>query len=109
MVSLHLQVAYGHLLLGRRKRRLFANLPPTVVEIGPGTGANLRYYRTGTRLEAGQHVCALTGQAFTVAAVRDAGFEADLCLAGSEHPGLPAPGNIISGTVVLSAAINAPI
>jgi len=40
--------------------------------------------------------------------VRTAGFEADLCLAGSEHPGLPAPGNIISGTVVLSAAIDAP-
>jgi SAM-dependent methyltransferase len=44
--------SYGHLLMGRRKRRLFANLPPTVVEIGPGTGANLRYYRPGTRLIA---------------------------------------------------------
>src|ERR1700733_7724917 len=44
--------AYGHLLLGRRKRRLFADLPPTVVEIGPGTGANLRHYRPGTRLIA---------------------------------------------------------
>ncbi len=64
---------------------------------------------SGTVLEAGQHVCALTGQPFTVAAVRTAGFEADLCLAGTEHPGLPAPGNIISGTVVLSAAIDTPI
>ena len=63
---------------------------------------------SGTVLKAGHHVCALTGQPFTVAAVRIAGFEADLCLAGSEHPGLPAPGNIISGTVVLSAAIDAP-
>jgi len=44
--------AYGHLLMGRHKRRLFSNLPPTVVEIGPGTGANLRYYRPGTRLIA---------------------------------------------------------
>jgi SAM-dependent methyltransferase len=44
--------AYAHLMMGRRKRRLFANLPPTVVEIGPGTGANLRYYRPGTRLIA---------------------------------------------------------
>lgn len=44
--------AYGHLLMGRRKRRLFANLPPTVVEVGPGTGANLRYYRPGSRLIA---------------------------------------------------------
>jgi len=45
----------------------------------------------------------------SVAAVRTAGFETDLCLAGSEHPGLPAPGTIISGTVVLSAAIDAPL
>ena len=60
-------------------------------------------------MRAGRHVCALTGQPFTVAAVRTAGFETDLCLAGSEHPGLPAPGNIISGTVVLSAAIDAPL
>ena len=64
---------------------------------------------SGTVLKAGRHVCALTGQPFTVAAVRTAGFETDLCLAGSEHPALPAPGNIISGTVVLSAAIDAPL
>jgi len=41
---------YAHRLLGARKRALFASLPDTVVEIGPGTGANLRYYRPGTRL-----------------------------------------------------------
>ncbi len=57
---------------------------------------------SGTVLKAGHHVCALTGQPFTVAAVRTAGFEADLCLAGSEHPGLPAPGNIISLGFLLS-------
>jgi len=43
---------YGHLLLGQRKRRLFASLPPALAQIGPGTGANLRYYRPGTRLTA---------------------------------------------------------
>jgi hypothetical protein len=63
---------------------------------------------SGTVLHAGRHICALTGQPFTVAAVRTTGFEADVCLAGSEHPALPAPGSIISGTVVLSAAIHAP-
>lgn len=41
-----------HRLYGERKARLFADLPETVVEIGPGTGANLRYYRPGTRLIA---------------------------------------------------------
>ncbi|SDU64405.1 class I SAM-dependent methyltransferase [Jiangella alkaliphila] len=43
---------YAHLLVGARKRVLFADLPDQVVEIGPGTGANLRYYRPGTRLVA---------------------------------------------------------
>ena len=71
--------------------------------------AQARARLSGTVLEAGQHVYALTGQPFTVAGVRTAGFEADLRLASSEHPGLPAPGNIISGTVVLSGAIDAPI
>ena len=63
---------------------------------------------SGTVLHAGRRVCALTRQPFTVATVRTAGFEADVCLAGSEHPDLPAPGSIISGTVVLSAANDAP-
>jgi hypothetical protein len=64
---------------------------------------------SGTVLHAGRRICALTGQPFTVAAIRTAGFEADLCLAGSEHPGLPAPGSIISGTVYLSAVIDTPL
>ena len=37
---------------GARKRALFADLPDTVVEIGPGPGTNLRYYRAGTRVVA---------------------------------------------------------
>jgi len=49
---LRISDGYGHLLMGRRKRPLFAGLPPVVVEIGPGTGANLRYYRPGSRLIA---------------------------------------------------------
>jgi SAM-dependent methyltransferase len=43
---------YAHLLVGGRKHALFAYLPKQVVEIGPGTGANLRYYRPGTRVVA---------------------------------------------------------
>jgi hypothetical protein len=64
---------------------------------------------SGTVLHAGPRVCALTGQRFTVATVRTAGFETDLCLAGGEHPDVPAPGSIISGTVILSAAIDTPL
>ena len=36
----------------RHKRRVFADLPSTVVEIGPGVGANLRYLRPGSTLVA---------------------------------------------------------
>ena len=43
---------YVHHLLGARKAALFADLPTEVVELGPGTGPNLRYYRPGTRLVA---------------------------------------------------------
>src|SRR5271166_1201019 len=63
---------------------------------------------SGTVLEANRRVSGLTGQPFTVAAVRTAGFTADLCLAASEHPDMPVPGNIISGTVFLSATIDVP-
>ena len=38
--------------LHARKQPLFEDLPPTVVEIGPGTGANMRYLPTGSTLVA---------------------------------------------------------
>jgi SAM-dependent methyltransferase len=41
-----------HEKLGAAKARLFAGLPSQVVEIGAGTGANLRYYAPGTRVIA---------------------------------------------------------
>lgn len=43
---------YVHRLLGDRKAALLADLRGPVVEIGPGTGANMRYYPPGTRLTA---------------------------------------------------------
>ena len=64
---------------------------------------------SGTVLDATRRVSGLTGQSFTVAAVRTAGFEASLCLAASDHPDLPEPGTIISGLVALSAAIDSPL
>jgi hypothetical protein len=62
----------------------------------------------GTVLRASHQTCELTGQGFTVATVRTVGFEADLCLADTEHPAVPEPGAIISGTVFLTAAIDTP-
>jgi SAM-dependent methyltransferase len=39
-------------LMGSRKRRVFANLPTEIVELGPGVGANFRYLPPGTRVIA---------------------------------------------------------
>lgn len=38
--------------LGTQKRRLFADLPDEVVELGSGPGTNMRYLTPGTRLTA---------------------------------------------------------
>lgn len=43
---------YMNYLFGNSKRALFEDHPSTVVEIGPGSGANMRYYRKGTNLIA---------------------------------------------------------
>ncbi|GAA1619502.1 class I SAM-dependent methyltransferase [Kribbella sancticallisti] len=43
---------YINLHMHKRKRAVFAGLPQTVVELGSGVGANLRYLPTGARLIA---------------------------------------------------------
>ncbi|MDO5981148.1 class I SAM-dependent methyltransferase [Flavivirga spongiicola] len=43
---------YMDRLFGNSKRELFKNHPETVVEIGSGAGANMRYLKKGTRLIA---------------------------------------------------------
>ncbi|MGH3470925.1 MAG: class I SAM-dependent methyltransferase [Nocardioidaceae bacterium] len=43
---------YIDLNLRRQKRRVFAELPSKVVEVGSGVGANLRYLAPGTNLVA---------------------------------------------------------
>lgn len=43
---------YINSLVAEYKSRLFASLPDTVVELGPGIGANFRYMRSGTAVTA---------------------------------------------------------
>lgn len=43
---------YMNVLWGKSKRALFKGHPETVVEIGPGAGANMRYLKKGTKLIA---------------------------------------------------------
>ncbi len=49
---LHLLEGVMHRAYGKKKRELFRRLPARVVEIGPGTGANLRYYPPGASVIA---------------------------------------------------------
>jgi SAM-dependent methyltransferase len=79
---------YVHRLLGDRKAALLADLPDDVVEFGPGTGANLRYYRPGTRLvaiEPNPHM----HRALAWTAARRA-VDLDVRPVGAEATGLPA-------------------
>jgi len=41
-----------HRIYGEKKQSLFQNMPDEIVEIGPGAGANFRYYRKGQRVIA---------------------------------------------------------
>jgi len=41
-----------HREYGERKLRIFGDLPPEIVELGPGSGANFRYYPRGTKVIA---------------------------------------------------------
>ncbi len=79
--------AYAHRMIGQRKRELFAALPSTVLEIGPGTGANLRYYRPGT------HVIAVEPNRHMHAALqktaRRYGIDLELREEGADAIGLP--------------------
>ena len=43
---------YMHRKYAGVKSRLLANVPPVIVELGPGAGANFRYLPAGTRLIA---------------------------------------------------------
>ena len=58
-------------------------------------------FLAGTVLDARTHTHSATGQTFHVARVRTVGFEATLCLPGSEHPTAPAAGNVVAGTCYL--------
>ena len=72
---------------GRRKRRVFAGLPPEVVELGPGVGANLRHLPAGTMLIGIEPNHAMHAQLRTAA--RRRGIRLDLRERMAEQTGLP--------------------
>jgi SAM-dependent methyltransferase len=91
---------YDHFLSGERKRALFAGLPDTVVEIGPGTGTNFRYYRPGTTVIAVEPNRHMHGR--LKRAARRHGVTLDLRAAGAERTGLADAGaDVVVSTLVL--------
>lgn len=78
---------YVHRRLGTRKALLFADLPPQVVELGPGTGTNLKYFRPGTHLVAIEPNPHMHPALARVAAER--GISLDVRARGAEATGLP--------------------
>lgn len=91
---------YVHRRLGARKEALFADLPQQVVELGPGTGANLKYFRPGTHLiaiEPNPHMHPALARG---AAAR--GVSLDVRATGAEATGLPSASvDAVVSTLVL--------
>jgi SAM-dependent methyltransferase len=87
--ALFFSVLDGYLdrLLKAHKQLVFAGLPPTVVELGPGVGANLRYLAPGTRLIAVEPNPAMHARLRARAA--RAGVELDIHPAVGEQLDLP--------------------
>jgi SAM-dependent methyltransferase len=88
--------------LRRHKRRLFAELPQEVVELGSGVGANLRYLPPGATLvaiEPNPHM-----HPRLQAAARRCGIRLDLHDAVAEHTGLAdhSVDSVISSLVLCS-------
>lgn len=71
-----------HREYGERKALLFGRIPDTVVELGPGSGANFRYYPRGTRVIAVEPNPAMHHRMYRQA--RRYGIEIDLRHAGAE-------------------------
>jgi SAM-dependent methyltransferase len=87
-------------LMRSRKQRVFAHLPPEVVELGPGVGANFRYLPAGTRLIAIEPNPAMHGRLRERAARHR--IELELHDVAGEHLGLPdASADMVVSSLVL--------
>jgi len=86
--------------IAARKRELFASLAGTIVEIGPGTGANLQYLKPGARwigIEPNPHMHAAISRR-----ARAAGVEAELRIAGADGIDVgDAEADVVVSTLVL--------
>jgi SAM-dependent methyltransferase len=76
------------------KQEIFTDLPPTVVELGAGTGANLRYLPAGTRLIAVEPNPAMHPRLIERAA--RAGIDLELHATVGQRLDLSDPGGVVA-------------
>jgi hypothetical protein len=74
---------------------------------GPPHEASATARLNGVVLRADRRTNEATGMDFSVARIRTAGMEVDLCLARDEHPEAPGPGQVVGGVVYLVASVDA--
>ncbi|HET7429947.1 MAG TPA: methyltransferase domain-containing protein [Nocardioides sp.] len=87
-------------MLGPHKRRLLVDLPDTVVELGSGVGANLRYLEPGTTLIAVEPNPAMHGRLRRAA--RRRGVALDVRPVAAERTDLPdASADVVISSLVL--------
>lgn len=102
---LHLLEGMMHRAYGKKKRALFRRLPARIVEIGPGTGANLRYYAPGTSIIAIEPNRAMHPHLLARAAQK--GIQVEIRTTRGEHLDLLADSvDAVVGTFVLCTVDN---
>jgi len=87
-------------IYGRQKRSIYKSLPKTLVEIGPGAGANFRYFEPGTRVIAIEPNTAMHGH--LAARAKRYGIDLDIRSIRGEQIDLPDnTAEAVVGTLVL--------
>lgn len=89
-----------HRMYGAHKKRLFRDLSGTVVEIGPGAGANMRYYTPGLRVIAVEPNAAMHERLLRRAQER--GIDLEIRVIGGEQMDVPdQSADLVIGTLLL--------
>ncbi|QCW52087.1 hypothetical protein FE634_19730 [Nocardioides dongxiaopingii] len=70
-----------------------------------GPDAEPTGFLAGTIVHSLSHRHSVSGQEFHTVRVRTVGFEATVCLAASDHPVPPLPGNVVAGSCYLVADV----
>jgi ubiquinone/menaquinone biosynthesis C-methylase UbiE len=91
----HMMDSYMHRKYVDLKSRLFADLPSQLLEIGAGAGANMRYFRPGTKVVAAEPNHHMHGR--LAARARRRRIDLEVHTAGAER--LPVAGDSVEAVI----------